>query len=311
MGDWQYIEDHMGGHDEDGLPNFMRHDEPNCGYNVHQGNERGSYSDKGKLDESKGKLKSDEDINRIKIINLSYDIAKLISGLESKEKIKNIITKKIINDNIHKISLIYIRSENISYEYIDIVKNKLFFDVIIKGFFKKNCNHILNEIDVNKIKDFSESLYLNVNNDIVYDRVGKIQKFIHNMANEIFWDSVHLTLNIEAMRIVLSVSRLHLNIHDMKNLPIDKICDIAERSEKKSDNERINPERIKLPPGKKYIPEWRFYHFNSIYYNYDFFNQIKEINSIDIGIPLDDLKNQIIYIMINPVGNKKSYLYNI
>ncbi|MDC9728771.1 MAG: hypothetical protein PSN04_05490, partial [Methyloprofundus sp.] len=23
MGDWQYIEDHMGGHDEDGLPNFM------------------------------------------------------------------------------------------------------------------------------------------------------------------------------------------------------------------------------------------------------------------------------------------------
>ena len=25
--DWQYIQDHMGGHDEDGMPNFMRSNE--------------------------------------------------------------------------------------------------------------------------------------------------------------------------------------------------------------------------------------------------------------------------------------------
>ena len=39
--DWQYIEDHMGGHDEDGLPNFMSG--PGFGDYSYDDNEKDNY----------------------------------------------------------------------------------------------------------------------------------------------------------------------------------------------------------------------------------------------------------------------------
>jgi hypothetical protein len=43
MGDWDYINEHMGGHDEDGLPNFMNDPNFNLDYDPNEKDEQGFF----------------------------------------------------------------------------------------------------------------------------------------------------------------------------------------------------------------------------------------------------------------------------
>lgn len=62
--DWQYIEDHMGGHDEDGLPNFMS--EP--GFNDDSYHDEDSY-DNNSSDEDYDNEKNEYDIGNMVRLN--------------------------------------------------------------------------------------------------------------------------------------------------------------------------------------------------------------------------------------------------
>mgnify|MGYP000184984690 CR=1 FL=1 len=140
--------------------------------------------------------------------------------------------RKLLDDNIDYFIYRYCKSESLKNEYIVVVKKSNCLDVLIKGFFRTKCGYTLDVHLVTLIDEFLKEIYINSDLIIVYDRVGKIQKFIHNTVNSISGEGSNLRLSSIDMKELLSASRLHLNIHDLNNRDINEIIYLIQESDK-------------------------------------------------------------------------------
>ena len=101
---------------------------------------------------------------------------------------------------------------------------------------------------VNEINSLLYTIYNNIEKNIVYERVKKIQKFIHEKADNNYGNNAHITLSPKAMRKLLSTARLHLNIFDARALEPKALMLIIE----KSTNEHLKHHNTKFTfSGKK------------------------------------------------------------
>jgi hypothetical protein len=190
----------------------------------------------------------------------------LIAGLHNNDQIFNKIIKSLLYDGLEVLAKRYARSESLPLAYVQVALENEGLEILIKNYLKHEIGEVLTAERVNEIKKLSSCLHINDDLEIVYDRVSKIQSFIHKKANEKNGENAYTKLPVEETKNLLSAARLHLSIFDIKNKDINYLFNEIKASKIASLAEITNPRKVILPEGKKNIKNWRVRHLRSTTY---------------------------------------------
>lgn len=229
------------------------------------------------------------------VVKKNYLIKK-ISEIEDNYEILDVTLKILFSNYLDEAISSYAKEENLSKEFLDIVKNKNCLTILIKGFLKKQCKFVLNDFLIDEIDKFVESIYENSQKLIVYDRVTKIQRYIHFKVQNKFGENMHLRLNKKLMRNLLSTARLHLNIQDTQRLSPKDFHKMLLKTREYVQKEYTNPELVNLPSNKKFIPIWKAKKSKSLvdYLHTHVKSNFSRILDSDVNKNNDDFKKDII-----------------
>jgi len=229
---------------------------------------------------------------------IAKEAVKLIAGLSHKRQIQNKIVKKLINDGLDRMICRYAQKENLSLEYVEIAQQKNCLSILINGFLKKFGNYALTKELIIQVNNIIEDIYINDELEIVYKRVSKIQKFLHGKIDEKHGKASHLNIPVKPIKDLLSASRLHLNIYDIKYKDINSLLYLFCRSKEASDAELAKPSKIALAKNKRYVKNWQVRHMKSLIYLFPQLDRSKihRIMNLDKDLPIDDFKKSILDI---------------
>lgn len=157
-------------------------------------------------------------------------VTKQLSVCKNNIQIRNKSIKILLNMNIDNCISYYAKYEYLAERYVNLAKEKNCLETLIKSFLKTHLHYDLTSPIINDINSLLYKIYNNFNKDIVYNRVKKIQEFIHKKADTKYGCNAYLKLSPKAMRKLLSTSRLHLNIFDTKALEPEVLMSIIEKS---------------------------------------------------------------------------------
>jgi len=146
------------------------------------------------------------------------NIIPLIAGLNSTADILEVLLNKLVNNELSNMILNYSKEEKLPADYIELAQEKNCLKIGIKNILIKEAKiKITNDLE-NKINNIVNKVYTNSNLDVVYIRVNKIQKFIHETVEQTLGTHKHWDLDSTVMQNHLSLFRLHLNIYDLKSI---------------------------------------------------------------------------------------------
>jgi len=255
--------------------------------------------------------KGAKDYIRHKIDNHEVEITKIISGLNNNTEIKNKVIKKILLNSLDKMIANYMQKEALPSEFVKVSKQKNGLEILIKYFLKNDGGYILTKKLIDEINIFLDDIYRNDKLDIVYDRVGKIQKFIHQKIDDKYGYGTHLNLDTQKMKNLLSASRLHLNIFDIKNYNMNTLMQLIEESKEKSFEAYMSSNDNILSSNNFYYPMWKARGMKSLIYFLEPYIQDKIYNIyyLDKKLNTEIFKNKIleIYLRISSINTIKVY----
>lgn len=157
-------------------------------------------------------------------------VTKQLAACHSNKQTRSKIVKILFNMKIDDSISYYAKYEYLPKNYVDLAKEKNCLETLIKSFLKTHLEYTLTSPLINEINSLLYIIYNNIEEDIVYERVKKIQKFIHEKADIKYGSNTYLQLSPKAMRELLSTARLHLNIFDAKALEPEILILIIEKS---------------------------------------------------------------------------------
>ena len=236
-----------------------------------------------------------------KLDNTEIGITKIVSGLNNHTQIKNKLIRKILLESLDDMIDNYIRKEDLPSEFKKVSKQRNGLEILIKYFLKNDGGYILTKELIDEINIFLDDIYTNNKLDIVYERVAKIQKFIHQKIDDKYGYGAHLNLDTKKMKNLLSASRLHLNIFDIKNYHIQILIELIEESKEKSFREYMSSNNNKLlSSNKSYSSIWKARGMKSLIYFLEPYiqNKIYDIYYLDIKQNITLFKNKIIEIYL-------------
>jgi len=240
---------------------------------------------------------TDEDVEYKRINSKCYKkITKLIASMDSNIKIKNAVIKKLFLGNLDYMIDIYSRQEHLPPSYVNIAKQPDCLEILIRGFLKNEGNFILSSEIIDEINLFATDIQLNINFDIVYNRVQKIQEFLHHKVDEHNGNNSHLNLYPKTIKNLLSSARLHLNLQDIKSTNTDLLIHLVAESEKASNEEKVSPSTMISSSNDMYISSKKIRDLRSLIdfgYN-NVGNKIYNITQLEIYTSLDNFKDKII-----------------
>lgn len=240
------------------------------------------------------KVKSEKNIQEEK--KREKEIIKLIAGLNTQATIKEKTIEKLFKNNLDYMIFTYANQESLPYDYVYLSKQKECLQILIKGILKEN-GYILDSNIISEINQFIKQIYTNTDMLIVYDRVGLIQKFIHNKVDEQNGIDAHLELSSILMKYTLSTARLHINLQDIQK--IKSLKSLIKKSEQASNYEKMHPFKI-IPNDldNRFINHKRTRDFKSLI-DFAYFNiskKILDISELDEKSPIEIFKQEVIRI---------------
>ena len=169
-------------------------------------------------------------------------------------------------------------------------------EILIKGFLKKFGRLQLLEELVDEISNLAKRIYINDDLDSAYDRVGRVQEFVHRKINKAHGDHAHLRLPVRGIRNLLSASRLHLNLVDIKKRDPLYLTYIIGKSEKQAYAECVNPRPFYPREGVQYKKNWRVRHIKPVSYYSSLLarKRMLAIRQIDNALPLEEFRERIL-----------------
>jgi len=251
-----------------------------------------------------------EELTKLKMTNLQKKVTKKIAGLRNKKLINIVTAQLVINFYIDVAIDSYQVKENLPFYYVDIAKEQNGLEYLFKNFFKNELSLKLNKELIKKINEFVDIIYFETENKIVYDRVKRIQHFIHKEVDELLWINKHLELNKISMKNFLSASRLHLEIKNLELLDVYSLIKLWKKQIKEIDKDLTNPSFPKLLKNQKYVKNWKTFnwHYNPlILYAPDGFRTVSTVQSFLNISTTQPINNQIKEI-INEVGKLSTNL---
>lgn len=213
--------------------------------------------------------------------------AKLIAGLDSAVLIKRRLIQKLMRDNIDYAIGRYLRKEGVPPIYSNIVDSKNCIETLISGILYKVCGMSSNMALNNEIAELCASLKENSARSVAYDRVGLIQRFVHDRVDGHFGVGAAARLPVKHMRNLLSVARLHLNLHDINSRDESYALYMDGLSTAMSNFEYFSPKETALPAGKTFFPKWRVRHLRPLshFYQKTIRQKLSELDTLDDLMP--------------------------
>jgi len=227
------------------------------------------------------------------------EIIKIIADLDETQEIKIKSINKVFSDGISFAINTYAEKENLSLYFLNIAQQDTGLTILLKGYLTKKCFFILDNQLIISIDNFVKSLYKDITNDIVYDRVTKVQNFIHFKVQEKYGIDAHLELNKSEIKDVLSTVRLHLEIRNIRYKNINHLLSLNEKTKILRRKEGKKHIKVKLLRNQKYVPFWRVKHLNSLieYIPSKYMKEVLFIAKIPIIQPSSSYKDAIISII--------------
>lgn len=224
------------------------------------------------------------------------ELVEIVAGLSKIEEVKDKAIRYILIHSLDEAIKGYALEENLSSEYIGIARQDNGLVILLKLFFKTKVHYQLTKKLVSEIKLFVEYVCTDKANDFVYNRVHKIQKFIHKKVEEKNGQNSHRGLDKHTMREILSTARLHLEITNLKYKNIVLLLELKEKITNLQTKELENLSKPKLLQGQKYVPLWRVNHIKSLieYYPINSKGHITRVNNFDTSVSLNDYKQKVI-----------------
>lgn len=197
-----------------------------------------------------------KEVDRVKTM-LKKKLVKRIAGINNGHQIKAIVIKTIFEDHVDYMIKSYALEESLPFEFLEIARQDNCLQILIKGFLKKYGGVNINDSLKKEIDILIEKIYLEKNNEIVYERVGYIQNFIHYQVDAKHGRYTNQRLSTRIMKNLLSTCRLHLNLYDIKCKDIQSLLQLRDVTYGAIRREYEKPSQITLLPGKKFIPIWK------------------------------------------------------
>lgn len=265
----------------------------------------GNYDDEdpGQTHQKSEKL----EIERNRVRNSRKTLAiKAIAGAQTWVEIRQRIIKLLHRDQLEYAIARYAHHEALPLYHTAICKEIKCLEILIKGMLGKICGIELTSKLVTEIDKLCSNIRSNESKEIVYTRVSKIQRFIHQKNNLVYGENAHLTLPVHHMRNLLSTSRLHLSIVDIEtkdNEYLEKIRALTAQAVNLEDCDAGNRVKSNIYwentlSSKNYYPKWRVRHLRSIehYFQKNVRDAVTVIESLDDDKPLSITRDNAVRI---------------
>ncbi|EGU0150145.1 hypothetical protein JFQ72_004391 [Vibrio parahaemolyticus] len=166
---------------------------------------------------------------------------------------------EVLTSNMPYIANRYCRYEGLSKDYAEVAMQKnVLKDIVFVHATDLDINFTLNHIK--KLDEIVLNIYNNTNRNSVYNRVGRLQRFLHECILENGKPIEYL--DREVMRRLLSLSRLHIAISDVRKKSIDLIKD--ELIQNNLDSKDNSPIPYVVMLNRQYIQNWKKRHLRSL-----------------------------------------------
>ena len=212
-------------------------------------------------------------------------IINIIAGVTENSEIYKKVMNQIFNDWINLSIYEYATKERLDISFIEVAKTDNGLSILIKSILKK-YGYDLTQSLMNEVNEFIDILKYNIFNEIVYDRVSSVQKFIHRKVEEKNGVGSHRNMNKQDMKNILSASRLFFNLQDIKSDNIVNFLNMWVKNKELMQKELEEPTEFELNSGKITSSLWKFYRMKLLldFLSKDIQVKIKIISNIDINI---------------------------
>lgn len=218
--------------------------------------------------------------------------SKLIGGIVGNHDIKLALLRQVHLDSLDVAIVRYMAREALPAYYAVLLKSPQCIDRLIEGLFVKVC-HLAPTSDLSEdILHLSSALRSNPLRQTAYDRVGYMQRFIHDTIDRKFGKGAALALPVVPVKNALATARLHLSIADA-NQSADYIEQLDAASVRAMTAEYDEPQYFAAPKGKRTQARWRVRHMRplSYYFPKDNRNLLILLRDLDEQLP----REQFIY----------------
>ena len=229
---------------------------------------------------------SEVDSSRLKVA------ARIVSGLSLKSAVRAKLVQYLMQEEADLAIAKYLRRERIPAPYHALVRLDDCIQILVRGiFYKVAALPRMASLDT-ELTQLCTSLKTNNEKLIVYERVGMLQRFVHEKLR-LHGDAGTVgRVRVEPMRCLLSVARLHLNLMDLEARDPGYAIYMEEVSNARASLEFLNPSPPPPPlsfESKQIYPRWRVRHLRplSYFYRHKAQKRLLALLTLDIKLGFD------------------------
>jgi hypothetical protein len=197
------------------------------------------------------------------------EAARIVAGITAKSAVRAKLVHRLMREETDAAIASYLWRERIPIAYHALIRLDDCIEILVRGIFYKVAALPRKAALDAEVARLCASLKANEEKLIVYERVGVLQRFVHEKLRLHGHAGTRERARVEPMRCLLSVARLHLNLVDLEARDAEYAVYINEASSARASLEYLSPS---VPPpaveGKRVYPRWRVRHLRPLSYFY-------------------------------------------
>jgi len=220
---------------------------------------------------------------------------------ESNLSIRNHLVKKILINGEKKMIRNYTKREKLPQKYSLVAEQNNGLEILIKNFLKQIARIELNEKVRTEVQHLIHKIYENKENHTAYQRVALVRSYIYKAVENKYGSGMGYGLPVHPTKCILSASRLHLNLFDIRKNNLDYLKSQIILNDSYYNIEMNTPLlSIHKDPNKKKTPHWKAQHMRTLLYfsNDSSTGVINSILDIDVNLDKDKYLNSLLLIVI-------------
>ena len=216
--------------------------------------------------------------------------ARVVAGLTAKSAVRAKLVQKLMREETDAAIVSYLSRERIPAPYHALVRLDDCIEILVRGIFYKVAALQRKAALDAEIDRLCASLKANEEKLIAYERVGVLQRFIHEKLRLHSDAGAREQVRVAPMRCLLSVARLHLNLVDLEARDAGYAVYMDEVSSARAALEYLSPSTPPPPvEGKRIYPRWRVRHLRplSYFYSRKARRRLSALLALDIELAFD------------------------
>jgi hypothetical protein len=197
------------------------------------------------------------------------EAARIVAGLTVKSAVRAKLVHHLMREETDAAIAWYLRCERIPVAYHALIRLDDCIEILVRGILYKVAALPRKAALDAEVARLCAALKANEEKLIVYERVGVLQRFVHEKLRLHGDAGTGKRVRVEPMRCLLSVARLHLNLVDLEARDAGYAIYMNEASSARASLEYLSPSPP--PPaveGKRVYPRWRVRHLRPLSYFY-------------------------------------------